>query len=181
MNALRRAPAVWLALLLIAMVTACAPATATTSPTAGRSPATSPPSAATMVAGEPPAGRSDYRTSQPGEMPGYAQFVEDYETARSERAEWLRDPVEVALRAAGYATGSPDGLLPDQVTLYQTAPEQVSVVLLLEGAEDDSVRDVENRIDLAAEEGLWRVEWAGARWRCQAGRGQQDWGTELCI
>jgi len=130
-----------------------------------------------IATGEPPAERSDYRTALAGETPGFAEFLEAYEAAQTEPADWLRDPVEVALRAAGYAPSYE----PDQVTLYQTAPGQASVVLLLEGAEDDSVRDIEHRVDLTAVDNLWRVEWAGARWRCQVGRGQQDWGAELCI
>lgn len=175
----------WSALAALLVLAACAPtaAPANEHPTATADlslPVETPGSGTvTTVPGEPPAPREAYRPSQPDSTPGYAGFLEAYEAARAEQADWLRDPVAIALRLAGYPNSEREA--PDQVTLYQTDPERAVVVLLLEGAMDDSVRDIEDRVDLVLEDGLWRVEWAGARWRCQPGRGQQDWGIELCV
>ena len=175
----------WLTITVLLLAAACVPGgEPTTGPptetAADRQPVeTADAGTAAVISGEPPDDRGAYRQSQPEETPGFAEFLEAYETARAEQADWVRDPVAVALRLTGYPNSDEES--PDQVTLYQTGPERLTVVLLLESARDDSVRDIEDRIDLIREGDVWRVEWAGARWRCQPGRGQQDWGIELCI
>jgi hypothetical protein len=63
---------------------------------------------------------------------------------------------------------------------YYFGGENVTMVFGLEPLADDSIRASEYRIDLAFGTGGWKIAWLGGRWKCQAGRGQADWGSDLC-
>jgi len=53
-------------------------------------------------------------------------------------------------------------------------------VLLLDLA-DDSRRDEEWRFELTpVDDDTWQLDFAGRRWRCQPGRGQQELTAQLC-
>ena len=49
---------------------------------------------------------------------------------------------------------------------------------------DDSVEGYRYLLEFVPygeeQEQKWQLVWAGEQWRCWQGRGQQNWGTDLC-
>lgn len=65
-------------------------------------------------------------------------------------------------------------------------PDQAVVILTQKGLRDDSVRNIQYRIELRHrqnpnQEEVWKVTWVGARYQCQPNRGHQDWSGEYCL
>jgi hypothetical protein len=58
--------------------------------------------------------------------------------------------------------------------------ERAVVVFLRENLADDSVQAIRTRLEFFRIDGPWQLEWAGEQYRCQEGRGQQDWSKDLC-
>ena len=93
---------------------------------------------------------------------------------------WSQDPEQIALRLGGYQPDSPPEFQPVAVEIVRTE-QQASYLVTQEPMQDDSVRGQQLWIDLAWNGSQWDVVWAGARWKCQPGRGSQDWAPELCV
>ena len=108
-----------------------------------------------------------------------AQFNEEYDAAITQQEDWVNSPYEIGLRFAGYP--NIDRVLPDKVTVfYVTSKKQIVVVQKTRPVFDDSISAEEIRVDLVLEDEMWKVEWAGGRWRCQPGRGSSTWTNRLC-
>ncbi|NJN29534.1 MAG: hypothetical protein HC824_03045 [Synechococcales cyanobacterium RM1_1_8] len=58
--------------------------------------------------------------------------------------------------------------------------ERSVVIFTQENLPDDSVQAIRTRLEFFRVDGPWQLEWAGEQYRCQEGRGQQDWGKALC-
>jgi hypothetical protein len=87
------------------------------------------------------------------------------------------NPISVALRFNGYP--NLDMILPDRVLFFYTSGIEATVIMLGLQLPDDAIVDEELRVDLVRENGIWRVVWAGYRFRC--GRTKtRDWVMELC-
>lgn len=70
---------------------------------------------------------------------------------------------------------------PEQVTIYNTGPEQASVVAYSNVKFDDSVAAQEVRLDLSQQaEGEWQVDWGGVRFLCLRGGNTTELQAELC-
>lgn len=101
--------------------------------------------------------------------PGLNDFVE------REQPGWA-----ASLEAYGYQ------LVPDtganELLLIEPDEETGRLVLTVTGLLDDSVGAVRYVIDMTrASDGLFRFERGSYGWRCQPGRGHQDFSTELCV
>lgn len=77
----------------------------------------------------------------------------------------VQDAVDMALRVAGYP--NEDGVEPDRVKAFYESASMVTVVIGDDRLMDDSIRAKEVRVDLIHVDGVWKVEWAGARYRCR--------------
>jgi hypothetical protein len=88
----------------------------------------------------------------------------EYEDACNDSANSVQDAVDVALRVAGYP--SEDGIEPDRVKAFYENASMVTVVIGNDRLMNDSIRAKEVRVDLIRVDGVWKVEWAGARYRC---------------
>ena len=121
-----------------------------------------------------PTSREQYRRFDFNHDPWLLGFNEAYEAATHNRASWTKAPKKVALRIAGYPT-------PDKVSVFNRGTGRTTVIVLKDPVrEDDSIAAAEIRFDFVQNEDRLEIEWAGGRWRCQPGRGQSDWGPELC-
>ncbi len=65
-------------------------------------------------------------------------------------------------------------------------PSEIAVVKhTMIGLPDDSVNSMRYRIEMTWDpqnpDEDWQVVWVGQQFRCQQGRGQQDWGSDSCI
>ena len=59
--------------------------------------------------------------------------------------------------------------------------EGTSVILYtLIGLADDSVRASRHRIELKRNQNQWEIIWVGRQFKCQPGRGQQEWSGIIC-
>ena len=63
--------------------------------------------------------------------------------------------------------------------LSETSYEATALVTLYR-LRDDSVRDERLRLTYTPVGGTWELVGAGRQWRCQPGRGDQDWSTAPC-
>lgn len=70
---------------------------------------------------------------------------------------------------------------------YGGPPPSETVVIshTMIGLPDDSVNSMRYRIEMTWDpqepDANWEVTWVGQQFRCQQGRGQQDWGSDFCI
>jgi hypothetical protein len=71
-----------------------------------------------------------------------------------------------------------------QLDLRYPDSKRAIAILTLNGLQDDSVRDQRYRVELvqqgSVEKPQWKIVWAGQQFRCQRGRGQQTWSSQLC-
>lgn len=127
--------------------------------------------------------RQSYRSYNFDTDPWLSSFNKDYQLAKQNKDSWLFNPTTVALRLAGYP--NPDGCEPSEVSSVESKDSSITV-LIKEGPTkgercgDDSVLASEIRVDLVKPDQIWEIEWAGGRYRCRTGRGQQDFAPSLC-
>jgi hypothetical protein len=105
------------------------------------------------------------------------EYLRDAEPGKQLLAIHALDPVGTALHLAGYP--NPDGLSPDRVSIFYKNSSEATVVVAQYGMMDDSVTDLEQRVDLRREEDGWVVEWMGYRQRC-ARAAPDAWMVDLC-
>ena len=89
------------------------------------------------------------------------------------------DPLTMALAVVAPSAGRPLDIevLPSGSA---EAPSRVIVTIDRSGLLDDSVAAFRDRFDFAAQDGQWAMVKAGRQFRCQPGRGHQDWSADLC-
>jgi hypothetical protein len=123
-----------------------------------------------------PLGREYYAFAWRGEerIPEFNQTILD---AYANGEAWATDPIEAALRFAGYP--NPDDIYPEAVYVFFHG-SLVIVVVRTGRVWDDSIFEQEHRIDLVKDGETWRIEWAGYRQRCARYAGPGDWMVGLC-
>jgi hypothetical protein len=88
------------------------------------------------------------------------------------------DPITLIME---YAKWSDEGGNPFNIQLLQGPDNQVIATVDRGGLRDDSVSDIRYRFDIQRQaNGQWEIKKAGQQYRCQPGRGQQDWAGTLC-
>jgi hypothetical protein len=94
------------------------------------------------------------------------RFCENFQTAILNKEPWLDNPIDIALRLAGYPNG--DYWYPDTITAHyrKHSPYIVTVVIVVTGLLDDSVGASDIRVDLVFTEEKWHVQWFGFRQQC---------------
>lgn len=89
------------------------------------------------------------------------------------------DPLEMAIAIANVRIGAPV----DIEVLYgpgTESPNQAMVTVTEGGLLDDSLAGYRYRFDISRQGEQWTITRAGRQFRCQQGRGHQDWSIELC-
>jgi hypothetical protein len=90
------------------------------------------------------------------------------------------DPNQLALDLFGMPEPG-EGNFSEGVVLLVESDQAAVVELTQTGLPDDSVEGQRYRLDFVPVGEQWQLDWAGQQWRCQEGRGSQDWTTELCL
>ncbi len=67
----------------------------------------------------------------------------------------------------------------DILVTYPTR-ERSAIVQTVVGLADDSVGGIRHRIELRRTSNKWEIVWVGRQYKCQPGRGHQDWSGTLC-
>jgi hypothetical protein len=117
----------------------------------------------------------------------FKQGREDYQAialSKLGRGEKLTgsDPKAIALRV--FRNTEPERGK-SAITVKTDYPKAVAIVTQI-GIADDSVRSIRYRVEFLATantvpaDQVWSLVWAGSQFKCQPGRGHQDWSTELC-
>ena len=89
------------------------------------------------------------------------------------------NPIDMAMAVANVRVGAPV----DVEVLYGPgveSPTEAMVTITEGGLLDDSVAGFRYRFDIVNQNGQWTITRAGRQFRCQPGRGHQDWSIELC-
>jgi hypothetical protein len=105
------------------------------------------------------------------------EFWQSYTDALDSKDDWVKNPVTIALRYGGYP--NVDYRYPDSVTEYLISDSEVVIVATNEHLRTDSVFAVEYRIDFLKNGDVWKIEWAGNRYRCVRTT-SSEWTTNLC-
>ncbi|MBR8829763.1 MAG: hypothetical protein N5P05_001285 [Chroococcopsis gigantea SAG 12.99] len=90
------------------------------------------------------------------------------------------DPESIALKVF---PPFKDQSVKETVTSENAANNQKIVFITRTGLKDDSVQAIRYRADFepyGADLKQWRLIWAGRQYRCQSGRGSQNWSSNLC-
>lgn len=127
--------------------------------------------------------RKDYRPYNFETDPWLGSFNKNYAAAQQRQEPWLADAPTVALKLSGFPSSGE--CKPSKVKTTEHSDSRVTVVIKSSSAKrepcmDDSVRASEIRVDLVKENQTWAIEWAGGRYQCHQGRGQQDFAPALC-
>lgn len=127
--------------------------------------------------------RQDYRPYNFETDPWLTSFNKTYATAQQRQESWLADAPTVALKLSGFPSSGE--CKPAEVKTINLSASKVAVVIksgpsTREACADDSVLASQIRVDLVKENQIWAIEWAGGRYRCHQGRGQQDFAPALC-
>jgi hypothetical protein len=72
-----------------------------------------------------------------------------------------------------------------KIEIDRSNPTQIIAWVTYLGLEDDSVKDIRYRIEMIPSGSLcacqsWQISWMGRQYRCQEGRGAQEWSAQLC-
>ncbi len=91
------------------------------------------------------------------------------------------DPLDLAIASANLRTGAPVDI--EVLTGSNVeSPDQVMVTVTQGGVLDDSVAGIRYRFDIERQDdSTWEIQKAGQQFRCQLGRGHQDWSDQLCL
>lgn len=125
-------------------------------------------------------GREAFMELNADTAPWWVPAVESFTAAQAVGEPWTADPQQIVPRLVGYDAGAPPELQPVIQEVERTDTRAVYLVTN-ENMQDDSIRAQQLRIELTFDGAAWRVEWAGGRWQCQPGRGQEDWAPALCV
>jgi len=110
-------------------------------------------------------------------------FLEAYNAALADNAGWLQDPYEVADMLMETTRRFGDEPVPYEEAFYLPAPPDEAIIIFIQGEfRDDSVWGSKIRMELALEDGVWEIVWAGEQWRCRRGDADliDNWHTTLC-
>ncbi|MGB3654245.1 MAG: hypothetical protein WBA41_23965 [Rivularia sp. (in: cyanobacteria)] len=75
-----------------------------------------------------------------------------------------------------------EGNFQRDVTIKPVTPNLTTVIITETGLLDDSVNGIRDRADFELSEAdkSWKMVWAGKQYKCQSGRGSQDFTKQLC-
>ncbi len=110
----------------------------------------------------------------------YGSHNSTIDKAVAAKEDWVKTPMQIVARLLGEFSDMRSR------TIEMTAPtadgaDSLIVTVTDDGYLDDSVRGEKFKYELKAnEQGVWRFTSAAKAWRCQPGRGHQDFSTTKC-
>ncbi len=73
-----------------------------------------------------------------------------------------------------------EGRRSEDISVIYSTRETSTIVHTVVGLADDSVGALRQRIELRRISNKWQIVWVGQQFKCQSGRGHQDWSGILC-
>jgi hypothetical protein len=89
------------------------------------------------------------------------------------------DPKAVAIQLFSNSFDE-EGRKSEDISVAYPTRETAVIVYTIIGLADDSVGGIRNRIELKRNQNKWEIVWVGEQYKCQLGRGHQDWSDKLC-
>lgn len=77
-------------------------------------------------------------------------------------------------------TQESEGRQAESLSIEYPTGETATTTVTIVGLADDSVNAERFQIEFERNEQGWDMVFVGSQFRCQPGRGQQDWGLDLC-
>ncbi|WP_143288181.1 hypothetical protein [Calothrix rhizosoleniae] len=95
------------------------------------------------------------------------------------------DPKEIAIAVFPPPEEKPqEGNFQRNVSVNTIEPNFKTVIITETGLLDDSVNGIRHRADFESsgtDSKSWKMVWVGKQYKCQPGRGSQDWSSKLCL
>jgi hypothetical protein len=93
-----------------------------------------------------------------------------------------KDPQAIAVAGLGLTEVAPSG---QAVEMEQVTDNLTRVTITQTNLADDSVAQRRYLVEFApygeVNAQQWQIIWAGEQFKCQSGRGHQDWNPDLCL
>lgn len=110
-----------------------------------------------------------------------AEFREiDLQTFRERYNLTTITPQAVGMDLFERFAGGGEGRNSESLTIEYPSWDEAVVMVTIMGLADDSVNSQRFRIEFERNEPEWDMVSVGSQYRCQSGRGQQDWDSDLC-
>ena len=110
----------------------------------------------------------------------FAPYNDKIEKAAAAGEEWVKLPMRVIARLTGEFSDMRSRTI-EMTAPTAEGPDSLTVIVTTDGYLDDSVRGERFKYELKANaQGVWRFVSASKAWRCQPGRGSQDFSTVKC-
>jgi hypothetical protein len=117
----------------------------------------------------------------PSESPSTDEFREiDMQSFQERYNLTTITPQAVGMDLFERFAGGDEGRSSESLTIEYPSWDTALVMVTIIGLADDSVNAERFRIEFERNEQEWDMVSVGSQYRCQPGRGQQDWGTDLC-
>jgi hypothetical protein len=126
------------------------------------------------------------RTSKPKptemfQTSDFAAHNAKIEKAAAAKEEWVKLPMQIVARTLGEFSDMRSRSI-EMTAPTADGPDSLTVIIINDGYLDDSVRGEKFKYELRAnEQGVWKFTSAGKAWRCQPGRGSQNFTTVKCM
>jgi hypothetical protein len=121
--------------------------------------------------------------TQKTEMQVWVDFVPHNQSiakAATAGEAWAKDPAQIIARTFGGFSDTRSKTV-EFVAPTADGADTLRVTITSDGLMDDSVRGEKIRLELKADnKGVWQFTAASKAWRCQPGRGRQDYSTTKC-
>ncbi len=85
-----------------------------------------------------------------------------------------------AVAAQLFGSLEEDGRSYEDISITYVRGETAVIVQTLVGLADDSLAGIRYRIELKLNQNRWEIVWVGQQYKCQPGRGHQDWSDVIC-
>jgi hypothetical protein len=93
---------------------------------------------------------------------------------------WVKEPAQIIARTYGGFSEMRSKTV-EFAALTADEPDILTVTITSDGLMDDSVRGEKFHLELKADkQGVWKFTSASKSWRCQPGRGSQNFTTIKC-
>ncbi|MBW4666427.1 MAG: peptidoglycan-binding protein [Cyanomargarita calcarea GSE-NOS-MK-12-04C] len=90
------------------------------------------------------------------------------------------NPKAVAAQLFSNLVEEEEGRRSEDILVTYPTRETALIVYTIIGVPDDSINSIRERIELKRNQNKWEIVWVGQQYKCQSGRGHQDWSGILC-
>ncbi len=110
----------------------------------------------------------------------YGSHNSTIDKAAAAKEDWVKLPMQIVARLLGEFSDMRSRSI-EMTAPTADGPDSITVIITNDGYLDDSVRGERFKYELKSnDQGVWKFTSASKAWRCQPGRGNQDYSTIKC-